>query len=190
MNSLILNGELAGADDLNPIIEILEDELKSSGNMESVKLRERNIKTCIGCFRCWDTSPGECFQEDDAAAIVRKTIQSDLVVFLTPLTFGGYSSELKKIIERMLGLLEPGMHIYRGETHHIPRYDRYPSLMAIALADKPDNEEIEIFKKLGERHSLNFYPPHHTAEVFIADTPKDRIRETIREFLSKMEVGQ
>jgi multimeric flavodoxin WrbA len=190
MNALILNGELAGSSDLNPILEILEGELKSAGDVETVRLHERNIKTCIGCFRCWDTSPGECFQKDDAPQIVRRVIQSDLVMFLTPLTFGGYSSELKKIIERMLGLLQPGMQIYRGETHHLPRYKRYPSIMAVAIADGPDDEEIEIFRKLGERHSLNFYPPYHAAEVFLADTPEERIREKMREFLSEMEAGR
>ncbi|MFC2156386.1 flavodoxin family protein [Acidobacteriota bacterium] len=191
MKAVILNGELDATGILDPVATILEDEIRAfPGEVESIRLSERDIKTCIGCFRCWSTTPGECFQKDDAPEIVRKAIQSDLLVFLTPLTFGGYSSELKKMIERMLGLLQPGMQIHHGETHHIPRYDRYPSLLAIAYAKNPEKEEMEIFQKLGERHSLNFYPPFHDTEVFFSDTPGERIREKIGEFLQKMEAGQ
>lgn len=189
MQTLILNGSLPGQDELEPIQRILEETLADSkANVESVILHESDIRTCIGCFRCWGTTPGECFQKDDAPEIVKKVIRSDLVVFLTPLTFGGYSSELKKIIERMLGLLQPGMLIYKGETHHFKRYERYPSVLAIALTESKDEEAIRIFKKLGERHSLNFYPPHHAAEVFIVGENEDEWRGIIKEFLAEMEI--
>ncbi len=189
MQTLILNGSLPGQDELEPIQRILKETLADlKASVESVLLHESDIRTCIGCFRCWDTTPGECFQKDDAPEIVKKVIRSDLVVFLTPLTFGGYSSELKKIIERMLGLLQPGMLIYKGETHHFKRYERYPSVLAIALAESKDEEAIRIFKKLGERHSLNFYPPHHAAEVFIVGENEDAWRGIIKEFLAEMEI--
>jgi len=72
------------------------EELGSAGwSAEPILLHEVKIRSCLGCFKCWDTTPGICIQKDDAQEIVQKIIQSELVVFLTPLTFGGYSSELK-----------------------------------------------------------------------------------------------
>ncbi len=189
MDALILNGSLKHQHHLIPVQKVLMEELESAGwSVEPVLLHEIEIKTCIGCFKCWDTTPGLCFQKDEAQGVVQKIIQSDLVIFLTPLTFGGYSSELKKIIERMLGLLQPGVILIKGESHHIKRYERYPSLLAVGVAETQDDEEERIFSTLVERHSLNFYPPKHRAEVLISGEEEEKIRERIKKALAEMEL--
>jgi multimeric flavodoxin WrbA len=166
---------------------MLEEELAKGGwSVEPVLLHEVEIKSCIGCFKCWDTNPGRCFQKDEAQDIVQKTIQTDLLIFLTPLTFGGYSSELKKIIERMLGLLLPGMTIIGGESHHLKRYERYPSLLALGITENRDDKEEQIFNTLIERHCLNFYPPKHRAEVFFAQEDEGKIRSRTKRIIAEM----
>jgi multimeric flavodoxin WrbA len=192
MDVLILNGSLKHQTHLMPIQKLLVDEFEGKGwNTEPVLLHEIDVWGCLGCFKCWDTTPGLCIQQKDKArGIVEKMIQCDLLVFLTPLTFGGYSSELKKIIERSLGLLQPGMKMVHGESHHLKRYDRYPSLLAFGVAEKRDAEEEKIFKTLIDRHSLNFYPPRHRAEVFLAAEEEGKIREKIKSFVSEMEPGR
>jgi len=102
------------------------------------------------------------------------------------LTFGGYSSELKLIIERFLGLLQPGTTIVEGEVHHLKRYERYPSVLALATTNVLDREEEQLFKKLGDRHSLNFYPPKHHAEVLIEG--EENLSEKISSIIDAMEV--
>ncbi|MHA1552614.1 MAG: NAD(P)H-dependent oxidoreductase, partial [Candidatus Heimdallarchaeaceae archaeon] len=169
MNSLIFNGALKGKDQLSIFQKILEKELENKGiTTESIVLNEIEIKSCIGCFKCWDTTPGICsgVKGDTSEEIKKKVVNSDLIVFLTPLTFGGYSSEIKKVVERMLGTLQPGVTIKTGRSHHLKRYDRYPSILAIATTDNVDQEESKIFKHLMDRHSFNFYPPSHITEVF------------------------
>ncbi len=179
MKATILNGSLKDQDQMLPIQKMLEEELTSVGmNTESIILHQQNLKYCIGCFKCWDTTPGICtgIKGDDANKIVEKVIQNELLVFLTPLTFGGYSSELKAIIERMLGLLQPGVMIVDGESHHLKRYKHYPSLLAVAVTEISDKEEEMLFKKLIERHSLNFYPPVYKVEVFHTNESKEIIQ--------------
>ena len=191
MKAVILNGSLEGQTQLMPIQEMLEEELGKGGwDVETVLLHQLDIRSCIGCLRCWNTTPGICtgVKDDDAEEVTRKVINSELVVFLTPLTFGGYSSELKKIIERFLGLLQPGTTMELGETHHLKRYDRYPSVLAVATTEQLDEEEVQLFKALGDRHSLNFYPPKHRAEVF--QTNDNSLREGMKGILSEMELVQ
>ena len=102
MNALILDGRLEGQAGLDlvkkPMIDLLSVK---EWEVESITLHEATIKGCTGCFRCWHTTPGICsgVGTDDAPGILKKIIACSLLVFLTPLTFGGYSSELKKIIE-------------------------------------------------------------------------------------------
>jgi multimeric flavodoxin WrbA len=189
LKATILNGSLKNQSQLEPVQEILEQELRSGGwSVESVLLHTLDIRSCTGCFRCWNVTPGICtgVKGDDAEEITKKLIKSDLVVFLTPLTFGGYSSELKKMIERTLGLLQPGMTVINGETHHLKRYDRYPSILSIATTEKFDDEEAQLFKTLGHRHSLNFYPPKHRSEVFEND--ESDLQGRTRNILAEMEM--
>lgn len=190
LKALILNGSLKNQIQLEPVQETLEEELRGGGwSVESVLLHELDIRSCTGCFRCWNVTPGICtgVKDDDAEEITKKVINSELVVFLTPLTFGGYSSELKKMIERFLGLLQPGTTLINGETHHLKRYENYPSILAIAITEKIDDEEVQLFKTLGHRHSLNFFPPKHREEVVQAD---DDLQERTRSILAEMEMMQ
>jgi multimeric flavodoxin WrbA len=167
------------------------EELGSAGwSVEPILLLEVEIRRCIGCFKCWDTTPGECFQKDQTQDIVEKIIRADLLILLTPLTFGGYSSELKKIIERMLCLLLPGMTIIEGESHHLKRYDRYPSLLALGVTETLDDEEVQIFNTLIKRHSLNFYPPKHKAELFLTGDEEEKIRERTKKIIGEMELNE
>ena len=95
------------------------------------------IRPCIGCFGCWVQTPGECLIDDAARQIAPAIIGSDLVIYLTPVTFGGYSSELKKALDRCICLILPFFTKIDGEMHHKPRYDRYPGCSGWACCPRP-----------------------------------------------------
>ena len=188
---LILNGSHKTNNQHMLYQSIIEKELASKGvSHESIVLHSSNLKSCIGCFKCWDTTPGICtgVKGDSGNEIIRKVIHSDLIVFLTPLTFGGYSSELKKVIERFLPLLQPGVKLVKGETHHKKRYDKYPSLLAIATTEEIDEKEVQIFKHLIYRHSLNFFPPKFIADVLDLSESKETVKKKIQQYLTHLEV--
>lgn len=192
LKAVIFNGALANKNQQMTFQKIIEEELTNIGmETESLILNQIEIKNCIGCFKCWDTTPGICsgVKGDSGEEIKKKVINSDLLVFLTPLTFGGYSSELKKILERLLGTLQPGVFRKNGESHHLKRYDRYPSILAIATTDERDEKEAKLFKNLIERHSLNFHPPKHETEVFLVNEEENQLRSSIKQILAKMEMG-
>lgn len=190
MKALILNGSLENQTHLMSTQSILEEELSSAEwESESLILHKMKIGTCIGCFQCWDTTPGICFQDDQGREVSKKAINSDLLVFLTPLTWGGYSSELKKAVERILGLLHPSFTRIKGSCRHKKRYDHYPSVLGIAVAvGERDEEQEQIFKTLILRHSLNWYTPKQRAKVFLDNDEKANIREKIKKALVEMEV--
>jgi multimeric flavodoxin WrbA len=186
MKAIVLNGSLAGQINLERLQETLITELEGSGwESDVIHLNKLNIKACIGCFRCWHTTPGICsgIKQDDAENIIRKVAQSQLLVFLTPLTYGGYSSEIKKIYGRFLGLLQPGIQIIEGEVHHLKRYDEYPSFLAIGVTDKIDKDEVDLFKTLVERNSKNFFPPLHYAGVLTNSDENigEKVSEMVKE---------
>ncbi len=189
MKAIILNGSLEGQEYLMPINTILEGELKKAGwNAESIVLRDCDIKPCIGCFGCWNKTPGICITVDDAVDLNKKIIKSDLLILLTPLTFGGYSSELKKMVDRLIPLIQPGMTKIRGETHHLKRYKSYPSILGIGVSKKADEEEEQIFALLVERNSLNFHAPKHSTCAFHTKESTSSIKDKIKQVYAEVGV--
>src|SRR6056297_1460485 len=98
MNAVILNGESQN-NLLKKFEKIVKKILKSNNfRTHSVNLYGFDIASCQGCFSCWVRDPGICFREDGMNNILKKVVKADLLIFLTPIVFGGYSYHLKKAL--------------------------------------------------------------------------------------------
>lgn len=167
------------ADDLALVLRQLVDEYTERGAEVTVyALRDAKIGHCVGCFGCWVRTPGECVINDEGREIARAIAQSDTTVLFSPVLFGGYSVELKKMVDRFLPLILPFFGTYRGEFHHAPRYDRYPRLVGVGVRRSSDSAESDgIFRVLIGRNALNFHAPSYAATVVSdSDTPRELSR--------------
>lgn len=129
---------------------------------------------------------GVCLVDDAGREVSRRFSGSDLVVFLSPVTFGGYSPELKKALDRLIPLIAPFFKKIQGEVHHRRRYDIHTTLIGIGMTESGDEEEKRIFRKLLRWNVTNLHNPRNAA-VFIAEGEDPaRIRETIRDLLREV----
>jgi multimeric flavodoxin WrbA len=145
---------------------VLSKEIKRGGaQLEIFPLREMKLAHCLGCFNCWVKTPGMCVEADAGREIARAVVQSDTTVFFTPVTFGGYSPELKRIQDRFIQIISPYFQMDHGEVHHPPRYAKLPRLMMVGVQRHPNPREARIFKTLAGRNAINFHPPSYAAEV-------------------------
>jgi multimeric flavodoxin WrbA len=166
---IVLDGTPSGVDDLSRAREALMAELrKSAREVSIVELREEKFAHCTGCFQCWLKTPGMCRFADRGREIVAAMVQSDVVPLFTPVTFGGYSSTLKKLVDRWVQCALPFFTKRQGETHHPKRYPRFPRLLALGVQREPSAGEAAIFKTLVGRNALNFDPPSFASEVVAA----------------------
>jgi hypothetical protein len=131
-----------------------------------VRLHEKRIAPCAGCFGCWVKTPGVCVIDDEGRDVARQTVQSDIVVYVTPVLFGGYGPELKKALDRSIPTILPLFRTIHGEIHHVKRYDRYPAIVALGIQPDRDPLEEEIFESLVERNAINLHAPSSVVNVF------------------------
>ena len=62
-----------------------------------------DIKNCIGCNTCqMGTKP--CIHKDDFVELKEHLLNSDVIVFVTPMYYFGMSSTLKKVIDRFYSI--------------------------------------------------------------------------------------
>lgn len=104
MKTLILDGSHANDAPAGKIVNALRHHLPDA---ETIVLREQKIGNCAGDFYCWVRNPGVCNINDDNRTIAAKTAQSDVVIYLTPVTFGGYSSQLKRMVDHQIQNISP-----------------------------------------------------------------------------------
>jgi hypothetical protein len=181
---VLLDGTGTGKEELAPLLNLLIKELHDSGAvLQTYRLREIKMGACIGCFGCWLKTPGSCLEPDAGRDIAQAVVQSDMTILFTPVTFGGYSSEIKKLQDRWLPLVLPYFGLYHGETHHSPRYARYPRLVGIGIQRQPNPEEANLFKVLVGRNALNFHAPSHAAEVFLTSEEPEQMRQKLQAVL-------
>ncbi len=123
-----------------------------------LQLRDMDIRYCIGCFGCWVKTPGECSNAaDDTHTIRREFINSNLVLFASPIIMGFTSALLKKAHDRLIPLLLPYSEVDQWEVHHVARYGKYPQMGLLLGKNKDtDEEDIEIIADIYVRDAINF----------------------------------
>ena len=189
--ALVLNGMPAAGGAGEALRDALLAELRV-GNWENREfiLRDEKIAYCIGCYGCWIKTPGECLVDDAGREVAKSLVQSDLVVFLTPVTFGGYSSELKKALDRIIPIISPFFAKVDGETHHVKRYDRYPKMLALGLLPEADDASAAVFKTVHSRNAINAHAPAAAAATVVAGTHLEDVAKSVRFAFSQIGENQ
>jgi hypothetical protein len=188
VKALILNGERAGEDVLAPAGEAIAGALEGGGwQAQTVALRDVRVARCTGCFGCWVRTPGLCVLEDFGRDLARMAAESDLMVFLTRVVYGGYSPELKKAVDRFAcSLLLPFFMTTKGRVRHRPRYRRLPRLAGVGFLPRPDGESEEIFRALVEGNAANLHSPAWASAFLYGGQDAELIREKMRELLREV----
>ena len=182
----ILDGTRPGDKNLEPLLAVLKDQLKRTGaEVQTFTLREIKLAHCIGCFGCWVETPGLCVEADAGREIAKTVSHSQTLILFTPITFGGYSSELKRMVDRLVPLSLPHFTLFHGEVHHNPRYPAPPRLVGIGVQHDANSEEETIFKALVGRNAMNFHAPTYAAEVVRDTDGPETLRQRFENALSR-----
>ncbi len=129
MKVLILNGSPRGQK--SNTIRLSRAFVEGLGKVcpvecEEVTLAELNIEHCIGCLNCWKRTPGKCFKDDDAAAVIEKWAKADIVIWSFGLYYYSLPTTLKTFMDRLVQTRRPIMKDRRdgkGNGMHTSRYD-------------------------------------------------------------------
>lgn len=190
MKAIILDGSSENDITGGRVYAALLAEFQVQGwDVEHVLLRETKIGNCAGDFFCWVRNPGMCNVDDANREIASSIINSDLLVYLTPVTFGGYSSALKKAVDHQVQNIAPFFAVVNSETHHQKRYKTYPNCLTIGWMEKPDTEAETIFRHLAWRNALNMYARSAVSGVVLASQTDGEIAASAHEWMKNLHDG-
>jgi multimeric flavodoxin WrbA len=130
--------------------------IKKDFQIEHREIGRDELAFCKGCFGCWIKQPGECTIKDSMSEINDNFINSDVVVYLSPVIFGQFSANVKSAIDRWLPNILP-FFITRpdGSTMHSSRYATYPKQIIIGYGETVSDEDAQLFVDITKKHRHN-----------------------------------
>jgi len=150
MEILAIQGSPRGKEGNTEIVlnEFLKGALSAGAQAETIYLKEKRIKPCLGCFTCWTKTPGICAIEDDMAELMRRVIETDIVVYATPLYIYTVTAQMKAFQDRLLPLADPHL-VKKGNTYwHPPRYEKLRKMVLLSNCGFPDASHFEPLRHL------------------------------------------
>jgi multimeric flavodoxin WrbA len=191
MKAILLDGSQANDNTGVRLRAALMAQLQAQGwEVEQFTLCDKKIGNCAGDFFCWIRSPGVCNVDDDNRVIAAAIIASDLMIYLTPVTFGGYSSTLKKMVDHQIQNISPFFTQVEGETHHQKRYQKHPDLLVVGWMDTPDAQAETVFRHLAQRNAVNYHAEKSVSGVVLTSQSDGEMLASAQKWLNDLQSGR
>ena len=126
MDVLLINGSPKGhRSNTYRLSSAFVEGLKQSAEVtvEEVTVSTLDIHPCLGCFACWNKTPGVCCIRDDMAVVLESILRADVIIWSFPLYYFSVPGPLKNLMDRQLPLSLPFMSSEAKSGGHPSRYD-------------------------------------------------------------------
>ncbi len=110
---------------------------------------------CQGCFGCWLKTPGKCVMKDRLQDIGRKLAKSNEVLIISQNCYGGFSPQIKNILDRGIATSLPFFTYRGGRLHHMLRYGKQRSHLIACLYGEMTPLEKETAQKFVHANEIN-----------------------------------
>lgn len=134
------------------------------------------VHHCIGCFHCWIKTPGECVIRDRCTVTPGMLAASDEMIIVSRNVYGGFSPDVKAVLDRSIGYILPYFRTVGGEMHHVMRYDNPFALHVHFYGEDITAAEQRLAQKLIAANAINLGAGSH--RVAFHKTPQE-IREVL-----------
>ena len=154
-------------------------EWPNDTDVKWIDLSQLKIANCVGCYGCWTKTPGRCVIRDDATKVYPLIAQSDTVLYVSRIRYGGYDTVMKTMLERAIPIQQAFIRILDGETHHVQRSVTPKNATILAYGDTKE-EEREIFRQLVARNAHNMSFANYRILFCKEDEIHDLVREEVK----------
>jgi multimeric flavodoxin WrbA len=124
--------------------------------LKVVRLGDRSITACIGCWNCWLKTPGRCVMKDQMAESYPDYVNSDTVILLMDIAQGFINHQAKAFLDRTIPHYHPYIEIVDGECHHVARYKCYPDMIFYYDTEGITNQEEQVIEDYLYRTAYHF----------------------------------
>jgi multimeric flavodoxin WrbA len=124
------------------------------------------VRHCIGCFGCWVKTPGRCVIPDRGGDFAALMARHDELIVVSRLVFGGFSPDVKAVLDRSIGFVLPFFRTINREMHHAMRYEKSPDMRCLFYGEDMSRAEKSTAEKLVAANALNFGANHYATGFY------------------------
>jgi len=133
---------------------------KAGASVDLLYASKLKIRPCIGCFKCWYETIGECFIQDDMQEIYLKLKSTDILVLATPV-HSSIPGDMQNFLNRMVPLIEPILEFRDGRTRARCHEDvNISKILAVAVSGWWEIENlnltISVIEEVAKNYSIEF----------------------------------
>ena len=150
MKILVLNGSpKKEKSDTMHITRAFLDGMKDEAPhaVHIIDVIDYHIEYCTGCFTC-KRNGGKCIRDDDMPGILKKILNSDLLLFSFPLYCYGMPAPLKALLDRTMPLSSMAMQKVGERYEHVGQADfshlRYMMICGCGFPNSRHNFEPAV----------------------------------------------
>ncbi len=121
--------------------------VQAGAKFQNFLLATKKIQPCNECGSCFFKTPGKCILKDDMSELISRFMDSDTVVFATPVFIDNVTTLMKTFIDRLMPVLEP--HYEKdpnGEYRRRKRYKKYPKFVVISSCAMPEQSNFQVLR--------------------------------------------
>ena len=107
MKIAILNGSPRKENTEAMVNAFAEGAREAGHEVEILHVGRMNIAGCKGCEYCHTKGEGKCVQKDDMEQVIPAYIDSDMIVFASPVYYFGLTAQMNAAIQRVYCIGKP-----------------------------------------------------------------------------------
>lgn len=178
LNVLLLNGSLKRSgktiSNTEEVAELVKEHIKSHSEIdyEVIRLADKNIPVGLGYKES---------EDDEWPSIVKKLKKADIVLFATPIWWGGRSSLMQRVIERMDALDEE--YIKEGRSALLNK------VAGVVITGSEDGAQATLASIMEVLTFMNFTLPPQCCTYWVGEVGQDPKTDRERRLRNKAVEG-
>lgn len=135
------------------IQDVNEYFLKDDGEMF---FANDKVAKCVGCFHCWLKNPSVCRFKDGKENLGSLLATSEEVYIYSKILYGGFSVQVKRLLDRCIPGILPFFKNKEGRQHHKERYKNKPNMHIVFYDAKEISEDEKVLAiKVAKAMAIN-----------------------------------
>ena len=136
------------------LLGLFEEQIAKGNEVDRINIITSDVKGCLGCHSCQKVAdePG-CVQTDEAVSVFERIINSDAVVYASPLYCWGFPSQMKALIDRSFCLVTG----YGTPDYKSLIKDKHTALLVTCAGPLENNADIiqTLFERMNDFGQCN-----------------------------------
>jgi len=132
------------------VLKKFETIMMEKHEINQINIKDKNVNGCLGCGLCRKKKNIiGCVQKDDGVSIFEQMIDSDMIIYASPLYCWGFTAQLKALVDRHFCMVKE----FSLPDNHISLLENKPIALLLTCGS-PEENNADIIQTVFDRFAF------------------------------------